>query len=269
MSIIKEMREICQQRRPNAKGKMVWAGHWYNRLVTRHFSIYLTWLFIKMGVSANTVTFLMIPLGLVGAALCIIHVLWINILGLFLLMLVEVFDCVDGEVARWNKKSSIKGVYLDLLSHTFCNHFTKIICPLHFYIWARDIKYLILAFIIYSASICRYGVILSFRVATNSPAGGRRTESDLPSAKNAFFGIDRKWLIKVVRSLKFALSLPVDTIVVAVISVIAILISYTGFDALVIWLCWIFVVFKIFWLTVDVARYYFFELSDAVHEKKV
>ncbi len=35
MPAIKEMRLVCQQRRPNARGKMVWAGHWFNRLVTR------------------------------------------------------------------------------------------------------------------------------------------------------------------------------------------------------------------------------------------
>ena len=54
MPSIKEMREICQQRRPNAKGKMVWAGHWFNRLVVRWFSIYITWLCVKFNISANT-----------------------------------------------------------------------------------------------------------------------------------------------------------------------------------------------------------------------
>ena len=141
MPSIKEMRHVCQQRRPNAQGKMVWAGHWFNRLVTRWFSIYITWLCVKFNVSANSVTFLMIVSGLTGFALCIPHLLWLNIAGAVLLLLGEFLDCVDGEVARWNKKSSLKGKYLDLVYHVLCNALVSCICGLQLYVITREGKY--------------------------------------------------------------------------------------------------------------------------------
>jgi len=48
MPSIKEMREVCQLRIPNVKGKMVWVGHWFNSLAVRWVSIYITWVWVKL-----------------------------------------------------------------------------------------------------------------------------------------------------------------------------------------------------------------------------
>ncbi len=122
MSAIQEMRQVCQPRKMNRRGKMVFAGScWYNKYCTRYFSIYFTWFFVKLGVGANGITALMLICGLLGPLLCMPHSVWITILGVFFLCMFEVLDCVDGEVARWAKKTSVKGVYLDKLSHLICH----------------------------------------------------------------------------------------------------------------------------------------------------
>ena len=108
MEIIQEMRAVCQQCKPNAQGKMVRTGHWINRLLVRRFSIYITWLFVRIGITANATTFLTILFSLMGLALCVLHIFWLNVIGACLLMLEEVFDCVDGEIARWTRKSSLQ-----------------------------------------------------------------------------------------------------------------------------------------------------------------
>jgi len=53
----------------------------------------------------------MIVSGFAGFALCISHLLWLNIVGALLLLFGEKLDCVDGEVARWNRQSSLRGTY--------------------------------------------------------------------------------------------------------------------------------------------------------------
>ena len=142
MPAIHEMREVCQTKRMDRRGKMVFTGFWVNRLITRRFSIYFTWFFVKLGVSANQVTALMLFFGIAGIALCIPHVLWTTILGGLFLILLQTLDCVDGEVARWTKTSSVKGVYLDLISHLFCNTLAKPMVAFHLYLWQGDRIYL-------------------------------------------------------------------------------------------------------------------------------
>ena len=190
MPSIKEMREICQQRRPNAKGKMVWAGHWFNRLVVRWFSIYITWLCVKFNISANTVTFLMIVSGLAGFALCIPHLLWLNIFGAFFLLFGEILDCVDGEVARWNKRSSLKGKYLDLVYHVMCNAPVACICALHVYAINGQIMYLVLAFLAYAMAQIRLGLEAEFlRLTPELPAKDSVPQNPLPGYTVEGFGL--------------------------------------------------------------------------------
>jgi hypothetical protein len=158
MPSIKEMRQVCQTKIPNKNGKMVYADHWWARYVTRHYSIYMTWFFVKLGISANTVTFLMIFSGLVGIALCIPHLLWMNVVGLILLYLFEALDCSDGEVARWTKKSSMRGVFLDMIAHVICNHPIKAILGLNLYFLTQNVAYAFIAFITYAASISAHSL---------------------------------------------------------------------------------------------------------------
>lgn len=266
MSIIKEMREVCQQRRPNANGKMVWAGHWFNRLFVRHFSIYITWLFVKMGISANGVTFLIIPTVLIGVALCVPHVLWINIAGAFFVMLAEVFDCVDGEIARWTKKSSLKGVYLDLVSHVLCNAPLSLMCGLHLYMITGKLLYLILAFIAYATVQVRLGLRdVYWATLWESSSKGTSGESPVyfsgspqPGSKIGLIGM-----------VKFLLHKFTDEMVIRLLSFAGIFLSYAGFTVPLIFLSWFFVVFGIVVIIGDFVNKYVFLVPKMKHVKKV
>jgi len=268
MGIIREMREVCQQRRPNAKGKMVWTGHWFNRFFSRYFSIYITWLFVKMGVSANAATFLIIPTALIGVALCVPHVLWMSVLGSLLLILAEVFDCVDGEIARWVKKSSIKGLYLDLASHVLCNAPMSLICGLHLYALNGQIRYMILAFVAYATIESLLGLRDVYWVVLWESSSDDETRSK----KSPVFGSTLKkhhdgvWIVNRVKQM---LHLPTDHVVIRLISIICIFLSYAGIIKPLILFSWLFAISGIIVIVGDVANKYFVLVPDLGHVKRV
>jgi hypothetical protein len=269
MTTIREMRQVSQQRRPNAKGKMVWAGHWFNRLFVRHFSIYITWLFVKMGISANTVTFLIIPTSLIGVALCVPHVLWMNVVGFLLLMTAEVFDCVDGEIARWTNKSSLKGLYLDLVSHILCNAPMSIICALHAYMLYGNTKYLILGFLAYAAAQCRVGLDHAYAYVSTQiyPDQGREPKDSEPSDTAG-----RKQVGSVQMAFdvtKWLLIKSTDTIVIRVVSFVGICLTYAGMVEPLIFLAWFFAISGVFGVAGETASKCFVHVPHKAHVKKV
>ncbi|MGI9611007.1 MAG: CDP-alcohol phosphatidyltransferase family protein, partial [Acidimicrobiia bacterium] len=91
--------------------------HWAGRLYGRRISIHVTRLALSLGLSPNTVTGLMIAVGLGAAGVLAVGGLWPAVISFLLMQLYLVLDCVDGEVARWTGKTSVKGIYLDRLGH--------------------------------------------------------------------------------------------------------------------------------------------------------
>ncbi len=109
-----ELRDVVQP--PDVVGRRS-SEHWAGTLYLRRLSLYLTWVLVPTGVSANAVTWLMIAIGLVGAAVLVIPSWW-AVLACAVLMQVQIlFDCSDGEVARWRRTTSPMGVYLDRVGH--------------------------------------------------------------------------------------------------------------------------------------------------------
>jgi hypothetical protein len=267
MATIKEMRDVCQQRRPDAKGRMVWAGHWFNRLVTRWFSIYVTWVFVKLNISANTVSVLMIVSGLAGFALSIPHLLWLNIIGALLLFLGEVLDCCDGEVARWTKRSSLKGVYLDLINHVLCNAPASSICALHLYAIYHQDKYLILAFLAYAMAQIRHGLKEEFyRVSLQLPQKNSPPEhnQNVPWAPR-----HKSFMGSIIEIIKIMLHKFVDEYIIRIATVAALFLTYAGFEWPMIFLSWWFVIIGFAGNVGDIFYKYFFNIPDSWHVKKV
>ncbi len=93
------------------------AEHWAGRLYMRRLSPFLTRLVLRTPLSANGVTALMIPAGLLGALSFTFAGIWPAVLGVLLVQLQLLLDCSDGEVARWRKHFSPVGVYVDQLAH--------------------------------------------------------------------------------------------------------------------------------------------------------
>ena len=112
---IEEMRAVCQP--PAIRGRRN-AEHWTAALFGRSFSIYLTRVAVWLGLSANAVTTIMILCGWAAAAALLIHSVWGAVLACVLAVLQMTIDSIDGEVARWNRTTGPRGIFLDRIAHT-------------------------------------------------------------------------------------------------------------------------------------------------------
>ncbi|HEX8083225.1 MAG TPA: CDP-alcohol phosphatidyltransferase family protein [Solirubrobacteraceae bacterium] len=92
--------------------------HWAGKLYVRRFSPYLTRLLLRTPLTPNAVTWLMILSG-VGAAAAIALDDGVPgaVAAVALIQLQILFDCSDGELARWRGQSSPVGIYLDRFGH--------------------------------------------------------------------------------------------------------------------------------------------------------
>ena len=88
----------------------------YMREISLHIDPYL----VNTRISPNQLTYLMVVVGVVGGAALLVPGLTGAILAVVLFQIYLLLDCVDGEVARWRKQTSITGVYLDRVGHYLC-----------------------------------------------------------------------------------------------------------------------------------------------------
>ncbi len=96
--------------------------HWAGRLYMRTLSGWVTrWVVSTRAldrVTPDHLTLLMIVVGLIGAGVVALWPGWWPALVAFVLIQgYLLLDCVDGEVARWRRTTSARGVYLDRLGH--------------------------------------------------------------------------------------------------------------------------------------------------------
>jgi phosphatidylglycerophosphate synthase len=112
--VISELRPLIQRRTANV----------YDTWFTRRVSIYLTVAFAKLGATPNQVSVLG---AFVGAACCLLLALgqgpWLWV-GVACMHLYAVLDSVDGEIARWTKRFSLLGLFIeDLSAYVMINAF--------------------------------------------------------------------------------------------------------------------------------------------------
>jgi phosphatidylglycerophosphate synthase len=93
------------------------AEHWAGRLYMRRLSPYLTRALVATPVSADAVTTLMIPTGLLAALALTFAGIVPALAAVLLVQLQLLLDCSDGEVARWRRTFSPRGLYLDQIAH--------------------------------------------------------------------------------------------------------------------------------------------------------
>ncbi|MGP3951615.1 CDP-alcohol phosphatidyltransferase family protein [Streptomyces sp. 7N604] len=91
--------------------------HWAGRLYMREISLRWTRHLVNTRISPNQLTHLMVVAGVLAGAALLVPGLAGALLGALLIQLYLLLDCVDGEVARWRKQTSITGVYLDRIGH--------------------------------------------------------------------------------------------------------------------------------------------------------
>jgi len=110
MESIKELREICQK--PIKSKESAWS--WY---VGRRISIYFTKLFLYTNITANQISIIWPILQFVTAFAFLLQNYWLNIIAVIVLKFGHILDTVDGEVARFRKKTSLQGDYIDAMGH--------------------------------------------------------------------------------------------------------------------------------------------------------
>ena len=93
------------------------AEHWTGTLYMRRLSIFVTWLLVRTGISANGVTWLMILVGGLAGPALLIPGIWGPLVAALLAQGQMLLDCSDGEVARWRQTMSPRGIFLDQLGH--------------------------------------------------------------------------------------------------------------------------------------------------------
>ena len=111
---VAQIREVCQP--PAIRGRRN-SEHWVADVYLRDISPYLTRLLLRTPITANQVTWLMVATG-ASAALCVLIPGMLGpLLAVLLGQMQMLWDCCDGEVARWRRKSSPKGVFIDRVGH--------------------------------------------------------------------------------------------------------------------------------------------------------
>lgn len=107
MESIHELREQLQSEKVNRQA-------WGYRYLRRGLSIYVTSLLLRTNIRPNQVTVAMVLVGMAGAVAIFFGYIW---LGFLLIYLNIVLDAVDGELARYKKVFSLRGVYMDRINH--------------------------------------------------------------------------------------------------------------------------------------------------------
>lgn len=109
---IKKLREICQK-------PVINRNTWYPRIFARKISIYFTWLFILFKIKTFPVVVLMWLSGIFASYIFTFGSYPYYVVAVLVLQFWFVLDHVDGELARYWKEVSAKGIFKDKLNHYF------------------------------------------------------------------------------------------------------------------------------------------------------
>ncbi|MFA5173564.1 MAG: CDP-alcohol phosphatidyltransferase family protein [Candidatus Pacearchaeota archaeon] len=138
METIEELRKICQPEKVLNRGD----ESWYSKYFVRKFSIYLTYFFIKLKISANQITYLGFIFFIIGSVFLATSLKWLVLFGALFFHIFSILDSVDGELARYYKKKSILGAYLEKMSHSIIIPVMFLSLGINSYLISENISYL-------------------------------------------------------------------------------------------------------------------------------
>ncbi len=87
----------------------------------REISLRITRRLVTTKVTPNQLTYVMTICGVLAAPALLVPGIWGAVLGVVMVQLYLLLDCVDGEVARWKQQFSLSGVYLDRVGAYLCD----------------------------------------------------------------------------------------------------------------------------------------------------
>ncbi|WP_326701078.1 CDP-alcohol phosphatidyltransferase family protein [Streptomyces sp. NBC_01754] len=95
--------------------------HWAGRLYMREVSLRVDRHLVNTRITPNQLTYVMTVAGVLAAPALLVPGVTGALLGVLMVQLYLLLDCVDGEVARWKKQFSLGGVYLDRVGAYLCD----------------------------------------------------------------------------------------------------------------------------------------------------
>ncbi|MEE1741556.1 MULTISPECIES: CDP-alcohol phosphatidyltransferase family protein [unclassified Streptomyces] len=95
--------------------------HWAGRLYMREVSLRVDRHLVNTRVTPNQLTYVMTVAGALAAPALLVPGITGAVLGVLMVQLYLLLDCVDGEIARWKKQYSLAGVYLDRVAAYLCD----------------------------------------------------------------------------------------------------------------------------------------------------
>ena len=113
----KEFRQIIQGKK--IEKRKINKNWWYSHSIFTFFSRYITWILVKTPITANFITITGLLIGLTGLLFIALGNNLFIIIGFILLYICYISDEVDGEVARYKKQTSLRGIYYDQVAHFF------------------------------------------------------------------------------------------------------------------------------------------------------
>lgn len=114
---LRELRKICQPESVK-QTDVVLAKIFY-----RKFSIYFTYLLLQLRVNANLATIIGITFSFLGIVMICFNKDLLLIVGALFLQIGYLFDCIDGEIARYDRIKqgkeivNLSGDYMDAMGH--------------------------------------------------------------------------------------------------------------------------------------------------------
>ncbi len=263
---IQEMRPVCQWSE-NQHGELAPSGSLYNRYFLRPISIYVTWLFIAIGIRAHSATIMMTIAGMAGIVFCVPHGMALTVTGGIFYFLFDLLDAVDGEIARWNNTSSTKGLYLDQVSHVFVDYPSRAVPALHFGLWKQDEVYVVLALAALVSSLMgRTFREIFLRInaeAATSKAVDQTTESEAAAPRMTLF----RSLCSRLKESPIAMFPLVKPRVVHIVTLVASFLAYSGFEGCLIFVSWFYAIYCTTRMLVEIPYYFSIRLVDVAHKK--
>jgi len=95
--------------------------HWAGRLYMRELSLRIDRHLVLTRVTPNQLTYLMTVFGVLAAPALMVPGITGAVLGVVMVQLYLLLDCVDGEIARYKQQFSLSGVYLDRVGAYLCD----------------------------------------------------------------------------------------------------------------------------------------------------
>jgi phosphatidylglycerophosphate synthase len=95
--------------------------HWAGRLYMREVSLRVDRHLVNTRVTPNQLTYLMTVAAVLAAPALLVPGIAGAVLGVVMVQLYLLLDCVDGEIARWKKQYSLGGVYMDRVAAYLCD----------------------------------------------------------------------------------------------------------------------------------------------------